>query len=191
MDPMKTPPGPWSPDQIPEKGNMHIHWVMTSDTLDNKSHYYQSTFVQNPDRQVGYGNGEGDWTYPLKDMIQHFWQQAVEDGENGQFNNKNPQFHKNDWQFVLAFIMMQVGLAFQEGLLWEGFGGRIIAVLLSLLLCCAWCCIRCALCCRRRFKKVQDHPAVKCVQETPCCPDGATKVAEAAVKYTEVVQHDD
>jgi len=185
LDPMKTPPGPWTPDTIPETGNMHIHWVMSYDSLDNQSHYRASTHVQNPRRSIVYGDGmDGGVSYPVADLLQHMVQNGY-----GQLSNQVPPNDKNGWKFWYFLTMFQ--LTISPELTWKYYKVRITATLLSFALCSCWCIARCVAYCRRRIKRVQDHPAVKCAQQTPCCPDGATKVAEAAVKYAEVAQHGD
>lgn len=42
-----------------------------------------------------------------------------------------------------------------------------------------------------RAKLAKKHVAVLCTEQVPCCPDGAAKVVEDAVRYMDVVQHDE
>jgi len=171
MAPMKTPPGPWMPDRTPPTANMHIHWVMTYDSLDNESHYEQTTFCQNPNKQIEVP--EDLSRFPMWQLIEN-----AQVGLGGMSNLELTIVQRLNvtarW-LVLCLVMVQ-------GVVW----GALACCLMTGATLAHHLLLHC-----RRTKHVKEHPAVVCAEHVPCCTTAGVQATEEVLRYAEVVVHEE
>lgn len=173
MQPLKTTPGPWSPDTMPATANMHIHWLMTFTSPDNKSHYNNIINTQNPDKQIAFP--EDLSRFPVFSIL------------DGQTFVAGPCTTNNQalalWQrIVLSFWwLILIGNSMQAETAGICFG----VVLFIAVVMVHWFLHR------RYAKRAEEHFIVQCAQGAPCLSEATTRVAVDCVRATQMVQHDE
>jgi len=179
MAPMKTPPGPWAPDKIPTVANMHIHWLLSYDALDNASHYSTTMYAQNPDNALNYGDGTDLSSYPFFMMVymRVFYNQGSHAAPHFGVPNRAPEWY--EVLFVEAFIWFRRQYFYPRA---------IIGVLVGVLFACSLCCYHC---CRASLRRRRSKLASAYAKQVPCCPDGVAAVAETVTRCGDAAEHSD
>eukprot|EP00747_Dinoflagellata_sp_TGD_P055775 gnl/TRDRNA2_/TRDRNA2_149723_c2_seq1.p1 gnl/TRDRNA2_/TRDRNA2_149723_c2~~gnl/TRDRNA2_/TRDRNA2_149723_c2_seq1.p1 ORF type:complete len:354 (+),score=63.93 gnl/TRDRNA2_/TRDRNA2_149723_c2_seq1:131-1063(+) len=170
MQAMKTPPGPWQPNNTPPVANMHIHWLMTYASEDERSHYGIIMHSQNPKKQRA-EERQGD--YPLWISL-----------ENSLYGSGGPVSRDLTWMeyFDVAWHVFCVRM--------QPFDGEIMMLEVGLIFAFSMCLMR-TFRSYFRAKQAMNHPVVRCVTEVPCCPDTAVDAAKDGVRSANMVQHDE
>lgn len=174
MSPLKTAPGPWSPNNTPDIANMHIHWLMTYEAFDGRSHYGATVYNQNQDMQVNYPSSDSPHDFPFWEVME------AASSDRGGFPNEHVPITAN-LRLLLGYIWMTL------------FSWRFEFIGFCILgfFCCSACLFHLFVRCRRA-KRARSHPAVVCAsQAAPCCPDAAGRAAEQAVRCVGAVEHDE
>eukprot|EP00415_Alexandrium_ostenfeldii_P000669 UN0669 len=179
MAPMKTPAGPWKPDVIPRVANMHIHWLMTYDSLDNASHYSTAMYAQNPDVFMNYGDGTEAHRFPLEMSMYAnlFSNQGSRQEPHVSVPNKMPAWHEMALIRTVLWVRRQYF-----------YPRAIIGVFAAVLLTCGVCVYYS---CRASLRRRRSKLVMACAKQVPCCPDGVMMVAETVTRCSDVAEHSD
>eukprot|EP00930_Biecheleria_cincta_P020400 TRINITY_DN15358_c0_g1_i2.p1 TRINITY_DN15358_c0_g1~~TRINITY_DN15358_c0_g1_i2.p1 ORF type:complete len:666 (+),score=35.24 TRINITY_DN15358_c0_g1_i2:83-2080(+) len=171
MAPLSGPVGPWAPDKIPPRANMHIHWLLTYSTPDNMSHYGMTIHNQIAESAltVGlYDSAFDAWQWMYKFNVWQVFKGVCNEKLSGladwRWYYKTYRFH-----FYVTAVGFEVFLA------------------MSFLTCCcafSWKFFKCC-----KVKRAVDHPIARCAQHAPC--PGIEMAVTKAVRYGQVVQHDE
>jgi len=172
MQPLKYPPGPWVPHKIPPTANMHIHWLMTYETFDNRSHYGVSIYNQNPEKQVNFP--EDPSYFPVWAYIE---MQVAMNGLT--FNHHTLTLQQ---RLLVSFEWFSVSIV--------AFSKELVSLMCVLALGVTLFCGH-VLHHRAHAKRAQDHCMVQCADQVPCCTESMKQAVEDGLRYAEVVTHDE
>jgi len=179
MAPMKTPAGPWKPDTIPAIANMHIHWLMTYDSLDNVSHYSTAMYSQNPDTTLNFGDGSDPNVFPIIPLaFIHLFnnQGSLQEPHVGALN-RLPTWY--EYAMVATLVWMKRQYFYPR---------TIVAILVPILFTFSFCFYRA---CRASLRRRRSTLAMACAKQVPCCPEGAMMVAQTATRCSDAAEHSD